>query len=246
MKRGRIFRKVFMLVSLSFTALFLTWGSLSAATITVDAKSNIFGAGHSAPPAPGGGGAGILPPEYSFVAGPGQALTFSSVTGTKKYSSGPGDGLGPEGYDPWPYDVTFPPWDGISGIVTYSYQFLAGVFLDDIEPTDPAPSSLNFGRDRITRDFTEVHPDIAQLFFIGDGLTDSGLPQRFYVPPTATRLFLGFIDTASPDYLPGSYHDNSGSLTATLEISAVPIPNAVWLLGSGLIGLVGIRRRLQK
>jgi hypothetical protein len=28
--------------------------------------------------------------------------------------------------------------------------------------------------------------------------------------------------------------------------SAVPIPAAVWLLGSGLIGLVGLRRRFQK
>ena len=28
-------------------------------------------------------------------------------------------------------------------------------------------------------------------------------------------------------------------------MSEVPIPGAVWLLGSGLIGLVGIRRKLK-
>ena len=28
-------------------------------------------------------------------------------------------------------------------------------------------------------------------------------------------------------------------------ITAVPIPGAVWLLGSGLIGLLGIRRRIR-
>jgi hypothetical protein len=31
-----------------------------------------------------------------------------------------------------------------------------------------------------------------------------------------------------------------------LEIATVPIPGAIWLLGSGLIGIVGIRRKLKK
>lgn len=30
------------------------------------------------------------------------------------------------------------------------------------------------------------------------------------------------------------------------DVSAVPIPGAVWLLGSGLIGIVGIRRKIKK
>ena len=35
-------------------------------------------------------------------------------------------------------------------------------------------------------------------------------------------------------------------LTRTFSTSAVPIPSALWLLGSGLVGLVGIRKRLRK
>ncbi len=34
-------------------------------------------------------------------------------------------------------------------------------------------------------------------------------------------------------------------LAGEANVSSVPIPAAVWLLGSGLFGLVGIRRRMH-
>jgi hypothetical protein len=37
-----------------------------------------------------------------------------------------------------------------------------------------------------------------------------------------------------------------GNYVINLSSTAVPIPGAVWLLGSGLIGLVGLRRRYKK
>jgi hypothetical protein len=37
-----------------------------------------------------------------------------------------------------------------------------------------------------------------------------------------------------------------GSIQVDVSAAPVPIPAAVWLLGSGLIGLVGIRRRMRK
>jgi hypothetical protein len=223
MKRARMFRRVSLVAASAFAApILMADASLASVVSTIDARSNIYGAGHSEPPAPGGGGAGLLPVELPFVAALGQTLTFSSVVGSISYNGG-GSWLGPEGYDPWLQDVSFPSWNGISGITTYSYEFLAGVFLDDIEPSDPAPANLNFGYDGLTRNFEVVGPDIGQLFFIGDGFTDSGLNQTFLVPATATRLFLGFIDTASPTYLPGSYQDNLGSLTATLDLGPAPI-----------------------
>jgi len=36
------------------------------------------------------------------------------------------------------------------------------------------------------------------------------------------------------------------AVNGTVNVSAVPIPAAVWLLGSGLIGLAGIRKRQRK
>jgi hypothetical protein len=52
---------------------------------------------------------------------------------------------------------------------------------------------------------------------------------------------IGYIDPG--DSMP-TYHpvdDITGHVGA--DVAAVPIPAAVWLLGSGLLGLVGIRRR---
>jgi len=51
-----------------------------------------------------------------------------------------------------------------------------------------------------------------------------------------------FIDEWCGEERPG--HCGIGFDTVELTISHVPIANAFWLLGTGLIGLVGIRRRL--
>ncbi len=41
----------------------------------------------------------------------------------------------------------------------------------------------------------------------------------------------------------GSFNGNVGQWVITGNVSAVPVPAAVWLFGSGLIGLAGIARR---
>jgi hypothetical protein len=43
------------------------------------------------------------------------------------------------------------------------------------------------------------------------------------------------------------YANGSATITdLTIELSAIPIPGAIWLLGTGLIGIVGIRRKFKK
>ena len=62
-------------------------------------------------------------------------------------------------------------------------------------------------------------------------------------PPGQTSLAVGLAGF-------GNITDGSGALevpmtfgAGTVNISAVPVPAAAWLFGSGLIGLVGIARR---
>jgi hypothetical protein len=46
--------------------------------------------------------------------------------------------------------------------------------------------------------------------------------------------------------LAGQSIDFSAVVSAQSEVATVPVPGAVWLLGSGLIGLYGIRRKSSK
>jgi hypothetical protein len=108
------------------------------------------------------------------------------------------------------------------------------VFLDDSVPAGAAPARLDFSSTALGTGFSSLSPLLNQTFFIGDGLTatGSGLQQEFYVPDTATRLFLGFIDGADFQGDPTFYSNNDGSLVATF--SAVPEPATLAL---GIAGL---------
>lgn len=244
--------------------------SLAASVgFVVSARSNIFDSGHRVTPE----GPVVIP----FAAGPGQFFTFADVDGTVTCcasnpdqstwgtSNGP-DGSGDIRNASGTTDILS--LVGISGIKygrgdttttppTLPYEagktmFLAGVFLDDLEPQDPAPVRLDFTTSvGLGEDFSELGPVISQTFFIGDGLTGTGTGdvQRFLVPETATRLFLGFADALQfgfPTNSPCCYSDNFGELTGSAALSVVPLPPAAFLFGSGMValGAIAIRRRM--
>ncbi len=215
---------------------------LHAATLTIDAIDNIYGAGHTTAPAPSGGGGGTLPPSFTISPGAGQILTFSSITGSTVYFQGAGSQPCDSDGNPFVEVRDASSFGGIAGILTPTRFPLVGLFLTDAEPIDPAPTRLDFTSPGGTS-FTTLSPAIGQTFSVGDGLTGSGTGdvQQFNVPATATRLFLGFVDThGDPGDGPGSYSDNTGSLTATFTI--VPEPSTIGLC---LIGttLLSFRRR---
>jgi hypothetical protein len=181
------------------------------AQVNVSGQCNIFGAGHAVPPSPGGGGGGTLPTLILIPEGSNRTAEFSSVTGTITYCS---IGCPPSGADGI-VAADVPPgpvWDGLAGVdFATRGRYLAGVFLDDTEPSDPAPGKLKF----VDGSFAELAPGLRQIFFIGDGMTGTGSGSRqvFHIPDTATRLFLGFQDRfPSAPNLPGAYGDNSGNI----------------------------------
>jgi hypothetical protein len=150
----------------------------------------------------------------------GQVLTFSNISGIVNYlglspatsTNGIGDGRA------YLSGTNISSYGGISGIRNdNAIAFLVGVFLNDSEPTGSGPSALDFTNNT---SFAELSPQLNQTFFIGDGLTGSGVGniQRFLVPEQATRLFLGFADGNAVQGLPAYYNDNTGSLVANFDI----------------------------
>lgn len=214
-------------------------GNAYGVTVEVSSTYNIHGSGFTLPLIFDG----ISPIPFQFDAQPNQTLLVSSVTGTVNYYGGTQPSTeGPDGYGPsfYPYEPgEFPTaplgHPGLSGLSTLydtnNGAYLVGVFLTDATPSDPAPPQLNASNDK---SFIELSPLIGQLFFIGDGLTGTGTGevQQFHIPATATRLYLGFLDS--------HFSDNLNSLTATFEI--VPEPSTIALFGTMLL-LVGGRRR---
>ncbi len=194
---------------LTLVGLLIAASSHADTTVSVTATSNLYGAGHAVPPAPEGNGAGVLPVLVTLSGATPAYVTFSNASGVVHYNSSLTDG--PDGAAA---GLTYmPTYGGLSGYRLAGIRVLSGVFLDDTEPTDPAPDTLF--ADSLT--FKWLAPGLRQLFPIGDGLTGtgSGVTQSFLVPAGATRLFLGYIDSFG-GILPGWYGDNSGSVSITL------------------------------
>jgi hypothetical protein len=100
------------------------------------------------------------------------------------------------------------------------------MFLECGLPTTTAPTLRFYVNDGsqggIKTDFTVLQPAIGQVFFVGDGLTGTGTGTRqlFLVPPTATHLYLAYVDSCSSSGFsgPGCYFDNEGAITVTFKI----------------------------
>jgi hypothetical protein len=111
------------------------------ATISVDPKPNIFGAGNTI--APGGG---LLPTAINFSAGTGQVLTFPLISGKTSYGY-PTATIGPDGGPPAMAGTTgsnFNSQGGISGFINDPGNVfnLTAVFLTGSAATTPAPPRL--------------------------------------------------------------------------------------------------------
>ena len=169
----------------------------------------------------------------SIAVADGEALYFAA-TGSAVFAPGD-DASGPDG--DVPKDVFAV--GGISGFVGLGAALVA-VFLDDAIPAFGPPAALDFSAAGLGTSFTDLAPELGQVFFVGDGLTGTGTGarQRFVAPAGATRVFVGVMDGAIPGGAPGYYTDNVGSY------EVVRVPEAAALIGHLVAAgaLVALRR----
>jgi hypothetical protein len=186
-------------------------GSAAPPTLLkVPSRADLFAAGLAKVPAMSGG-AGVVPPSFTFKAGARQVLVFTRVGGHLAWGSG-SPSFGPAGDTAQNTDVAS--LGGISGLKAPGGLVLAGVFLGDGTPRGRAPARV------VVTDptkLTTVAPRLQQVFYVGDGKA-GGTPRSYAVPPTATHLYLGFVDGFAFHGPPGYYDDNTGSLTVNFKL----------------------------
>ncbi len=191
-------------------------------TRTVTCSSNLYAAGHSAPEAPVGGGAGIMPQLVPLPRGVGRELQFVNVNGTVSYCPSCGSN-GPDGTDIGSTCI-ITAWRGISELRGSRIRGLTGVMLSNEEPVNPPPAPLIWNNSTIAQPV--ITAGTRQIIFIGDGRTgiNQGNTQRFVVPTEATRLFLGFVDGFCGSGH-GTYGDTSGQVQVTVNYTG-----CIWVM----------------
>ena len=102
---------------------------------------------------------------------------------------------------------------------------------DKIVANGTAPDSVV----SLTNVRTSVTLDITDSNFVFGASTTSGSP---WTLGTGTELYF-----AGSDHWNITFADLGPELKVVVDIQAIPVPAAVWLFGSGLIGLIGIARR---
>lgn len=124
---------------------------------------------------------------------------------------------------------------GYSFDLTNAGQFGSGVFFD---------WSVN----------TDI-PVLATLQIINDPTTSGGVLQVVSFDGRVSAINQAASEPAyigSPDSLPGNrmlvgpFPNQTPAFGGTLTPAPIPVPAAVWLFGSGLLGLVGVARRRKQ
>lgn len=204
----------------------------TAGSVTVRADANIFGAGLDDLPAPGGGGAGTAPVCIGLPDGT-RAFVVTEASGSGSFHRSASAGQvfhkcgsgrdfplpassGPDGEEAICWGGVIDAAGVISGIAsTERVGYIVGVFLADPPPVSPPPRNVDVDGHY---DDVETAPELARLFFVGDGHTSGGTLQRFLVPVGADRLYLGIADAFLFEGRPGYYGIATGGFVLTVGL----------------------------
>jgi len=183
-------------------------------TISVDARSNIWGAGLSSVPdfSDAGTGNGILPPLVALPPGSGRSIRLLDASGNVRFFPTENPPCSPDGKQR--PETSFGIWGGLAGPITERRCALAAVFLSDDARPPVVPPQYECGN------LTDLGfaPEVGQIFCPGDGLTQSSEVQTIFVPDDATRLYLGLLARFTDGRPPGWYGDNTGSHEVIMEV----------------------------
>lgn len=203
---------------------------------SIHGRSNIFDAGLSSATQ-----GGILPPSISVTGLAGKVMRFPKVHGTFNTAA---DFSGPDGPHTPGRSCDLTSVGGISGYLNgNNTPALVGVFLGAAQPASP-PARLDFSASQIGENFSSLAPALGQVFFIGDGLTNSGVSQQFTIPAGAEKLYFGYPDGNTGELYHGpplGWGDNSGSISlrATIAPDSVPTLGVDFPLGGGQLQVSG-------
>jgi Flp pilus assembly protein TadG len=187
------------------------------ANTTVDGKANPFAAAMDDTwlydPWGGEMVSAVSAAQSSIPVVPGQQLTFAA-TGTVSWQhwQGPGSYTGPDGAG-WVQSNMYPENHPGNADIVAPGMSLIGMFATDGAASGTKPATLDFST-AASQNYTQLTPLTNQPFFIGDGLTSTGVTQTVTVPPGATRLFFGVNDSVA-------WRDNAGYLSVTTTIRQV-------------------------
>jgi hypothetical protein len=230
-----------VMIAASLAATLISAAPAFAGTVNVDSTTDIWLAGQpNGSTATGFFGTDTAPDNSPVLLAAAGGTTFTFLATGSTSVDGVNFG-GPDGAAAYPDETTF----GVgpaNGIGTYKgpADALIGVFLnDDLSSGTGGPASLDF-TDPLVLGAAGFTPLLNQIFFIGDGLTGTGIGdlQTFLAPTGSTRLFLAVADSF------GSSVGNFGALDVTYTATPGGVPEpASWALMIGGFGLAGAALR---